>query len=287
MLNYLILFIQQFFAGSTPVVAKSLAMTIDPTLALLLRGAVSAAVYAVIVAVLWKKAPKITPREWAIFVLLGVLCIPMNQLLYFIACKYTAPPNVALAYALVPAFVLVMEIIFLKVKATRLKLVGVGVAVIGTVVIYAENGIDLGSEMFVGNILGLIAAMSWAVYTIVGKKIIQKYGAFFSTGMAIILGFIVYVPIFALIGDTATYSAVDAVVWGKIAYMAIVLSVISYGVWYVMLRRMDASKVSVFNNLQPIITPVLTAIFLTFTPTPQFVVGAVTVITGVIMTQRG
>ena len=63
------------------MVAKSLAMTIDPTLALLLRGAVSAAVYAVIVAVLWKKAPKITPREWAIFVLLGVLCIPMNQLL--------------------------------------------------------------------------------------------------------------------------------------------------------------------------------------------------------------
>ena len=287
MLNYLLLFIDQFIAASTPVVAKSLAATIDPTLSLLLRGMVSALVYAIIILVLRKKIPHISPKDWWTFLLLGILCIPMNQLLFFVACKYTSAPNVALAYAMIPAFVLVMEIVFLKVKASKLKIFGIAVAVIGAIVIFSEGGIDLGSEKFWGNVLAILAAMSWAVYTVVGKKTVAKFGPFVTTGMAILFGFAVFCIIFSFIGDFSTAPAVDAWAWSKIVYLAVGLSVIGYSLWAFVLKRLDASKVAVFTNLQPIITPILSAIFLSFVFTPQFVIGSVVIIAGVIFTQKG
>lgn len=201
MINYLLLFIDQFIAASTPVVAKSLAATINPTLSLLLRGMVSALVYLIIVLALKKKVPHITFKDWCIFLLLGILCIPMNQLLFFVACKYTYAPNVALAYAMIPAFVLVMEITFLKVKASKLKIAGIVVAVIGAIIIFSEGGIDLGSDVFFGNCLAILAAMSWAVYTVVGKKQSRNSVRFFTTGMVILLGFVVFCIIFAFMGS--------------------------------------------------------------------------------------
>jgi len=51
------------------------------------------------------------------------------------------------------------------------------------------------------------------------------------------------------------------------------------------LKRIEASKVSVFNNLQPILTTILAVIFLDQQITILFVIAGTAVIFGVYLTQ--
>lgn len=284
---YLILLIQQLIAASTHVVGKSLTNTIHPTVLLLLRAGLASLVFAIWIFFSRKKIKFPKNKDLAKFFILGALCIPMNQYFFFLAVDLTAAPNVALAYALVPAFVLLLDTIFLKNKATILKIFGIVVAFVGATVIFSEQGIDLRSEFFIGNLIALAGSLSWAIYTILGKNIIKEYGSIFSTGLAIILGYLLYLPIYFAIGDTSSFALIDNVAIIKILYLGLFTSVVGYALWYWMLERMDASKLSVFNNLQPIITAILAFIFLSFNFTLPFVAGGVMVIIGVFLTQKG
>ncbi len=286
-LLYAILFLQQLIAASTHVVGKSLTNTIHPTVLLLLRAGLASLVFAIWIYFNRKKLKFPKNKDLAIFVLLGALCIPLNQYFFFLAVDYTAAPNVALAYALVPAFVLLLDTIFLRNKATLLKILGIIVAFAGATMIFSEQGIDLSSEFFIGNLIALAGSLSWAIYTIIGKKIIKEYGSIFSTGLAIILGYLLYLPIYFAIGDTSSFAFIDSTAIIKILYLGLFTSVVGYALWYWMLERMDASKLSVFNNLQPIITALLAFIFLSFNFTLPFVIGGIMVIIGVFLTQKG
>ncbi len=284
---YLILFIQQLIASSTHVVSKSLTDTIDPSVLLLFRALFASLIFAGIIFYKRKNLPKIDKKDYLTFIILGILCIPLNQFLFFISIDLTTPANVSLAYALCPAFVLIMEILYLKTKSSKLKIIGIIIAFAGACLIFMERGIDFSSAYFVGNLVALVAALSWAVYTIIGKTLIYKYGATYSTGLAIIIGYLFYLPIYAIWGDTVTISNIEAIDWAKIAYLGVFTSVIGYGLWFWVLKRLDASKLSVFNNLQPILTTTLAAIFLTQDFTLPFIIGGVIVIIGVILTQKG
>lgn len=287
MFIYIVLIMQQVLAASTHVVGKSLTSLIDPTLSLLIRAAIASVVFGGWIIYTRKSLPKLNKKDTWLFLLLGFLCVPMNQLLFFVSVKYTTAPNVALAYALVPTFVFLLEIFHLKMKISKLKLIGIVLAFLGTLFIFMEKGIDLHSDYFYGNVLALLASFAWAVYTVIGKKIIPQYGAIYSTALAMIFGFILYIPIFLVFGDVSTFQLMQLDSWAKVAYLGVMNSVVGYALWYWMLKRMEASKLSVFNNLQPILTAALSAVLLSFAFTPIFIIGAVTVIAGVYLTQRG
>jgi drug/metabolite transporter (DMT)-like permease len=283
---YLILFIQQLIAASTHVVSKSLTATVHPSVLLLFRAGVASLIFLIWIFFNRKKLPKFQKGDERTFVILGILCIPLNQYLFFTSVNLTTAPNVSLAYALCPAFVVIMEILYLKVKASKLKLAGIAIAFLGALTIFAERGIDLSSQYFLGNIIALIASFSWALYTIIGKNIIKRMGAIYSTGLAIIFGYILYLPIYFFTGDRTSIAAIDLSAGVKIAYLGVFTSVVGYALWYWVLERMEASKLSVFNNLQPVLTALLAAIFLSFNFTLPFALGGVLVLIGVFMTQR-
>ena len=284
---YFILFIQQLIAASTHVVSKSLTATIDPSVLLMFRALIASLIFSVWILLKRKKLPKIERKDIFTFLILGILCVPLNQYLFFISINLTTPANVALAYALCPAFVLIMEILYLKTKSSALKITGILIAFAGAFLIFFERGIDFSSEYFLGNIIALTAAFAWAIYTIIGKKVIYKYGATYSTGLALIIGYLFYLPIYAIWGDRETISNIQSIDWVKIAYLGAFTSVVGYALWFWVLKKLDASKLSVFNNLQPILTTTLAALFLTQTFTIPFIVGGIIAISGVIMTQKG
>src|SRR3990172_7283121 len=75
--------------------------------------------------------------------------------------------------------------------------------------------------------------------------------------------------------------------WSSLAYIAIGTSVIAYSIWFWALGRLEATKVSVFNNLQPIFTAIMSYFLLGETIGPRLIVGGLLVIVGVVLTERG
>ena len=75
--------------------------------------------------------------------------------------------------------------------------------------------------------------------------------------------------------------------WLQVFYLGAITSGVGYALWYYVLGKMDASKVSVFNNIQPILTAIFAFILFGTNVTAYFVVGGVLVIAGVYLTQKG
>ncbi len=284
---YLLLVLQQLIASGTHVLAKSVTMELPPATVLLYRALLAAGIYGGYILIKKKQLKPLERQDWWKFLVLGIINIPINQFLFLTGVKLSSPPNVALAYALTPAFVLIIATVFLREAINLKRTLGIGIAIAGTVLILAEKGFDFNSDSFLGDIMALTASFSWAIYTILGKTLSRKYGAFYMTGMAMIMGLLSYIPIYLLHPAEFVFTEVTGTQWLQIFYLGAITSAVGYALWYLALTKIDASKVSVFNNIQPIFTTILTMIFFAYSPSLIFLLGGLLIICGVIITQRG
>ncbi len=220
-------------------------------------------------------------------ILLGILNIPLNQFFFFIGVHLSTAPNAGLAYALTPAFVLVIAILFLKESHNWKKILGVIVAIGGDIIIMLEHGINFSSDYFIGNVLLMLASFTWALYTVLGRDFTRKYGAIYATALSMILGLVFYIPVFLFTKDKIDLTVITTINWLQILYIGILTSGASYLIWLYALKKMEASKLAVFSNLQPVFTIILAMIFLGTHLTMPFVIGGVLIIGGVVLTQRG
>ena len=289
---YLVLFIQQLIASSTHLIGKSLTTDINPLLVVLLRACFTISAFGIWIFFNRKRLPAFDRADLPRLMLLGLINIPVNQLLFLSGLKHTTPPNASLLYALTPAFVFAIALVRRTEKATLWKLLGIGAALTGAAIVLFERGVDFGSEFFLGNVLVFFASLSWAFYTIMGRRFIVKYGAFYATALTMFSGFAMYLPVYFVsqlffTPVETSLADISPSLWLQLFYIGVITSGVGYGLWYYALSRIEASKVAVFNNCQPIMTTVLAIVFLSQTPTPIFLVGGTIAIIGVILTQKG
>lgn len=284
---YLLLVLQQLIASGTHVLAKSVTMELPPATVLLYRALLAAGIYGAYILIKKKQLKPLEKQDWWKFLLLGIINIPINQFLFLTGVQLSSPPNIALAYALTPAFVLIIATVFLREAINWKRTLGIGIAIGGTVMILAEKGFDFSSDSFLGDLMALTASFSWAIYTILGKTLSRKYGAAYMTGMAMIMGLLSYIPIYFIHPAEFVFTAITGVQWLQIFYLGAITSAVGYALWYLALTKIDASKVSVFNNIQPIFTTILTMIFFAYSPSLIFMLGGLLIISGVIITQKG
>ena len=150
-----------------------------------------------------------------------------------------------------------------------------------------EKGFDFSSDYFLGFLIVLAASLFYALYTIVGRSFSLKYGPVYSMGITMISGFILYIPIFLLFDVPLNLGEISTVNWLQILYLGIITSGIAYALWYTILTMTEASKASVFNNLQPVFTTIFSIIIFGLNPTLAFLIGGLLIISGVMITQRG
>jgi drug/metabolite transporter (DMT)-like permease len=279
---------QQLVASSTHLFAKHITETLHPAVIVFYRGALSVIAYLLWFSFRNSTINRIEKSDWLLIALLGVINIPMNQLMFVWGLKYTTAPNASLAYALSPAFVLLISYFINHERLSFLKTFGIVIALCGTVIVLTERGIAFGSDLFLGNVIELGASISWSFYTVLGRKAALKYGAVYSTALSMGLGFIVFSAFMTFLPIPlvpVTLLSADQVV--SLMYLGVITSGLGFALWYYMLTKYEAPKVAVFNNLQPVLTTILSFLVAGNIPSTTFVVGGVIVITGVIMTQRG
>ncbi len=282
-----LLFFQQLVASSTHLFAKHITETLHPAVIVFYRGTFSALAYGSWVLIRRNYLTKIDRADWSMLLLLGLINIPMNQLMFVWGLKYTTPPDASLAYALSPAFVLVISHFFFGDKLNTKKVVGILIALVGTLIILLEKGLSFSCEHLLGNCIELGASCSWAFYTVLGRRMAMRYGAVHSTALSMFIGIGLFAPIYALLPiEHTSPMTFTGDQWFSLVYLGVITSGIGFALWYYLLTKMEAAKVAVFNNLQPVLTTVLTFIISSQVPSPVFVMGALIVMTGVIVTQR-
>lgn len=283
---YGILLLQQLLAASTHFIAKLANQGSDPFTIVFVRGIITIVAFVCILLPQRKTLRPLEREDWKLIGILGLLNIPCNQILFVAGLRYTIPPNAALAYALVPAFVLVFSVMFFGEKTTLQKTVGILLAFSGTLIVLFERGIDMRSKFFLGNCMELCAAVSWSWYSLLGRRLALKYGAVYATGLTMISGMAWYSVIFPFLPTSTHVWEISRETLFYAAYLGIAASVVGYWLWYYALARIPASNVAVFSNLQPILVTIFTIIFFGTLPSVPFFVGGAFVLVGVLLTQR-
>jgi drug/metabolite transporter (DMT)-like permease len=90
-----------------------------------------------------------------------------------------------------------------------------------------------------------------------------------------------FLPAAAIPGAIPAAGQLTLPVWGGILYLAIGTSVIAYPLWFYALRRMEASRVAITSNTQPVITGVLSWMIFGERFSPAFLLGAALILAGV------
>jgi drug/metabolite transporter (DMT)-like permease len=281
---YFVLVTQQLIAGGTHIIAKAIVQDIEPATLTLLRSVLTAVL--LVIAFLVRKIQwKIERRDYLNLVWVSLLAVPVNQFLFFYGISRTTASNAALLYATTPVVVLVLSRLILKESLTWKKVVGVIIALIGVTSVIFEDGFEMNSSHTYGNLLLVAAVFAWSLFTISGKPLIERYGAFYVTSLVLIIGMVLYLPIGLLFGNRISLLSLSTSDWEGLVCFSIGTSFLGYFLWYYALGRMEASKVAIFSNAQPFLTTLLAVVFLSQSVSTSFILGGLVTISGVTLAQ--
>lgn len=229
--------------------------------------------------------PPIEKKDYLKIVGLGCLIIPFNQTAYLFGQSLTGAGHGALLFATVPIWLFLGALVYLKEKFVLRRAAGVALGLTGVAVIITTGAVELGTQYLIGDLIILIAVFAWVTYTILGRPLVFKYGAFRVTAYALASGSALYFPFGLYRAFTFDYTAATFGAWLTVIYVALGVSVTAYVLWYWVLKYLEATRVAVFHNLQPVIASVIAFIFLGEPIGWAFIIGGAVVLTGVIITE--
>lgn len=279
-----VLLFQQLAGALAFPVAKYGLMVIDPFTFAFYRFIISSFFLLLIVRFKGRGKP-VEKRDYIKITGLGCLIISLNQVAYLYGQKLTAASHGSLLFATVPIWIFLGALIFLKEKFNIRRALGVILGLIGVIKIMTSGAIEIGTEYLLGDLIILLAVITWAGYTIFGKPLVLKYGAFRVTAYALASGSVMYFPFGLYFALKFDYSASTFGAWISVFYFAFGVSIAAYVLWYWLLKYMEATRIAVFHNIQPVIASLVAYIFLGESIGWSFVIGGVIVLAGVIITE--
>ncbi|UCE24309.1 MAG: DMT family transporter [Candidatus Zixiibacteriota bacterium] len=280
-----VLLMQQTLGGITFPVAKFGLTYIEPFTFAFFRFVLSSIVLLAISGLTRHRVAVERGDYWKL-VGLGILIIPFNQAMYLVGQSLTGAGHGSLLFATVPVWILIGAMFKLREKPSLWRIVGIVVAMSGVIIVMTAGAVRISTEYLWGDLIILIAVLAWAYYTVLGKPLVRKYGAIRVTAYALASGSAVYFPFGLYMALKMDYSAVPIAAWASVAYVALGVSVGAYVLWYWVLKYMEASRIAVFHNMQPLIASAVAYVWLDEPLGLPFIIGGTIALAGVIIAER-
>ena len=233
---------------------------------------------------------KLKSKSWKdelLFVVLGIV----GGSLYFLAeneaIGISYVNNVAFIVCTAPLITMLLGLLFVKdIKATPPLIIGSVIALIGVgVVIY--NGKFVLRLNPKGDLLALTAALSWALYSLIIKKISLRYGAVFITRKVFFYGLLTALPVFLLRPWTFPVEGfARPEVWMNLVFLAVIASFACFFFWSVAVSKIGVMQTSNYIYLNPVTTVIASALVLDEPMTSMAYIGSALILAGVFVANK-
>ena len=282
---YVALSVVQLCFGSLPVIGKVVLRTVPPMSVVGFRVGITAILLIVIQIVRRRFWLKKKGDYWR-FAVLSLFGVTFNQLLFVTGLSLTKAANSSLLAATIPIFALTVGSIIGTERLRPLKIVGIGLALIGVLIIIDPRNASFSSATTLGDILIVVNSLSFGIYVATSKSVVTRNGAFRSIMWIFIFGGIACVPFGAWSFSSLDMSAITPLTWLLIFYLAIVATTTPYLLNAWSLARVNPSTVAVFIYLQPLIGFLFAVAFLGEQIDFRFVVATLLIFAGVFLVSK-
>ncbi|MDE6513643.1 MAG: DMT family transporter [Muribaculaceae bacterium] len=197
---------------------------------------------------------KIDRTDWKSLLLASVLIISANQGLFILGVGMTNPIDSSVMSSLTPVFTMILSAIFLHYRLTWLKITGVAIGLLGTLLLVfnsPQSGIATNPVM--GDSMCLLAQICAAVYYVAFGRIIDKYSPYTLMKWLFFLSAVTYVPFCIPAILSVDFQALGWKIWLETAYIIVIATFISYLMIPVAQRQLKPTVVSMYNYLQPVV----------------------------------
>ena len=270
--------------GGMYVVSKVVLDIIPPFSLVSLRLILGA--LTLVLVLLMRGFPKI-PRKQLLEVLgVGLVGYGVSLSLQFLGTKLSTAANGSLVTSATPAFVLIFASILLKEKITVLRIVALFLATLGVVAVIDPRSAQLNPDLFLGNILLLGAAVTWALYSVLVRKATRNLDVIPFSLIAFLGGLPVSIPASAWELKTLGVGEISLGVVGGVLFLGIISTALAMVLWNNAFALVDASLVSLTFFAQPVVGTVLGWIFLGERITPLFLLGGFLIGLGLVISSR-
>jgi drug/metabolite transporter (DMT)-like permease len=273
-------------SAGTFLVAKVTLTEFDPMALAQLRFALAAAGLALLLLARGGFRLARVKGSWGALALVGLLGTPLNQSLFLLGLKSTTPAHGALLYAATPIVVLCLALARGQEALSARRMSGIVLAFGGVAILLFGRGLTFDRRFLGGDVLVFLAVVAWALYTVRGKDLIARLGPLPVTACATALGTVMFLPVGIPALARQDWTRISPGGWAGLFYLAFLTSVVAYMLWSWALARIEASRVAVFTNLQPIVTALLAWGFLGQPLTLHFLGATAAVLTGVWLAER-
>lgn len=206
---------------------------------------------------------------------MGALGYVGQSFMYLTATKYASAGLVALLLYLYPFFVAILSVLFLNQKITRIKVLALILALIGTAFTVDPNGGQL-----IGILMAIAAALIYSIYIIVGTNVMKHVSAIQSSTIIFASAGVVFGVLAFTNGIQLPQSNFG---WYAIAGIVMISTIIPVVLFLAGLERIGPINAAMLSTLEPVVTVLLAMWLFGDKLQPTVLLGGGMILTSVIL----
>lgn len=225
-------------------------------------------------------------QTWLQIFIYGTLSSGLYQVLFLLGIAKTTSGNASLIMSTVPMWTALLALIFLNERLSRLAWIGLFVALAGTMIVTAQNGISGNPEHLVGNAIMLVAALTWASGTVKSRRLLKEISPLTLSAISSTM----MLPLhFGIAANRLTESLrvlPQFNVWLPLLYSGIFSTGVALVMWNYGVREAGAAHAAVFQNMIPVFAFISAWIVRGETISLSQIIGGTLIIGGLVVMRR-
>jgi drug/metabolite transporter (DMT)-like permease len=274
--------------GASFIATKVALQDISPASVVWLRFSMGVVILGAIVALRGQWAlPK--PKEIGSYALLGFIGITFHQWLQSTGLLTAQASTTAWIVATTPVFIALLGWILLREKLGWIGITGIVLAAAGVLLVVSKGDLQaLTSGRFgtPGDLLILISAPNWAVFSVLSRRVLQAHSPTRSMFYVMGFGWLFSSLLFFSGSGLAEIGRLTLNGWLGVGFLGIFCSGLAYFFWYDALSVLPASRAGAFLYLEPLVAVIVAAWLLDEPVFLASVLGGAIILLGVWLVNR-
>lgn len=270
-MHYLYLLVTLLFFSSLEVVTKPISGRVDPFFLTFFRFIVGGT-FLILFSTFSKR--RIERTDFPKLALVGCLNGVISMSLLQLSVKYSNASTAATLVAMNPLFVGVFAQLLGKDKISKKKWLAMALGALGVIVLSSAN---VSGDSTFGIICGILAAISFALYTVLMKDFSGKYGALLATAVSTFSAGVVYGLLLAVSGRLSLPHLTLPETF-ILLYVGVGVTGVAYVTFFKAIQRFGPVKTSVIFYLKPVVASLLALLLLSETMNVQKIAGTAIVV---------
>lgn len=180
-----------------------------------------------------------------------------NQGVFIFGLSMTSPIDASIVTTTLPIVTMVVAAIYLKEPITNKKVLGIFIGAMGALIlIMSSQAGSNGNGSLIGDLLCLVAQISFSIYLTVFKGLSQRYSAVTINKWMFIYASMCYIPFSYYDISTIQWTSVSTVAILQVLYVVLGGSFLAYLCIMTAQRLLRPTVVSMYNYMQPIVATI-------------------------------